>query len=92
MKRLWERIKAWFRGERLRKDIPKGCRGRIYEPRKQVVEIDVPVEEPEGSGIIIMKKAKVGFEGKVIRADGTEEPLNVDDITLEIDNPQLRHR
>jgi hypothetical protein len=68
-RRLWEALKAWKRGEKRRKDVPKSVnRGRIYEKRAGT----------DGSGIKIGAKPKLKIRMKITRAkDGSVEEYNV---------------
>lgn len=78
MRRFWEWIKCLFRKERRVKN--GATRGRIYQKVNPTeIEVEVPVNE---GGIVFMKKAKVSFDAKVVRADGTVEPIDPADITL----------
>lgn len=58
--RLWERFKAWRRGERMLKGVN---RGRCFEKKES------------GGGFSAKAQPKIEVTAKIIRADGTEEKL-----------------
>lgn len=66
MNRIWEYMKARWRGEK--REAPYGVRGRVYS-KNGVVD--------QGGARLATSKGEAKLSARVIRADGTVEDLGV---------------